>query len=85
MVPIFDSYGDLQIYSCKSEFNSYNLEESEFSKNNIKIAEEINMRTLQLENAFHTKSVYLRVPPIYVNSEEKLKAYTNLMNIHNSI
>ena len=38
------------------------------------------MRTLQLENAFHTKSVYLRVPPIYVNSEEKLKAYTNLMN-----
>jgi hypothetical protein len=77
---IFNSYGDLENYYCQSEFIPFSLNKSEFLKNNIIVAQEIKIRVLQIENTFNTKNVYLRVPPVYVNSESDYKVYTKLMN-----
>ncbi len=77
---IFNSHGDLEIYSCSSEIISFNINEVDFLSSNVIVAQEIKQRLSKLKDVANSNSIYIRVPPVYVKTKEIAERYENLMN-----
>jgi hypothetical protein len=77
---IFNSYGDIESYSCGSGVVPFNIKEIDFISSNAIVAQEIKRRLSILGSITGANSIYVRVPPVYVKTERQAELYTKLMD-----
>jgi hypothetical protein len=77
---IVNSYGDVESYTCNLNITSFNINKHDFEKYNNIIAQEIKQRLSLLRDIASNNNLYVRVPPVYVKTEEQAQTYIKLMN-----
>jgi hypothetical protein len=67
----FDCFGDQNNYFCKEVFESYTVDYIDFESNNQLIAEELIFRINYLSSKFKGSKIFIRIPPVYVDSNDQ--------------
>lgn len=76
----FNSQGDIKSFNCNSGVLSYNIKVDDFFISNAFVTQEISRRVALIKNITGTDNVYIRIPPVYVESRKTAEKYIKIMN-----
>lgn len=74
----YNDFGDKINYQCFNVVGSNKTQVQDFSNSNILVAQEISRRISILKTIYKTDKIFLRIPPIYLDSNNS-KIYKKLM------
>lgn len=78
--PQFSKFGDQMKYQCANKFPSFNINANDFINSSHLVTQEIFERIYKIKQKINSREIYVRVPPVYVQSKRQADLYTSLMN-----